>query len=110
MCAQKVACAGAQVPPGTILRRRDAPEGERPLAELVLAGERALLAPGGRGGRGNASFKTGRNKCAVFRPQPTPSMRFGIFLGSAQAASQPPACCGLVSVPERAFWYLCRCP
>jgi GTPase involved in cell partitioning and DNA repair len=27
----------------------------------VRAGSRALLAAGGRGGRGNASFKTGRN-------------------------------------------------
>ena len=51
-----------RVPPGTIFRRRGAAEGEPPLAELVVAGERALLVAGGRGGRGNASFKTGRNK------------------------------------------------
>lgn len=53
-----------QVPPGTVIRRRDAPEHEKPLAELVTAGTRVLLGAGGRGGRGNASFKTGRNKCA----------------------------------------------
>jgi GTP-binding protein len=58
-------CWLLQVPPGTIIRRRDAGELEKPLAELVLPGERALLAAGGRGGRGNASFKTGRNKCAA---------------------------------------------
>lgn len=28
---------------------------------MAAAGSRALLAAGGRGGRGNASFKTGRN-------------------------------------------------
>ena len=51
-----------RVPPGTIFRRRDALPGERPVAEVVAPGERALLVAGGRGGRGNASFKSGRNK------------------------------------------------
>jgi GTP-binding protein len=51
-----------RVPPGTIFRRRDAAPGERPVAEVVEPGERALLVAGGRGGRGNASFKSGRNK------------------------------------------------
>ena len=50
-----------KVPPGTIVRKRDAEEGEPPLAEVVKAGDRVLLAPGGRGGRGNMSFKTARN-------------------------------------------------
>eukprot|EP00897_Mesotaenium_endlicherianum_P009653 jgi/Mesen1/8716/ME000052S08144 len=51
------------VPPGTIIREAPAPgEAEGPvLLELVKAGQRELLLPGGRGGRGNASFKTGRN-------------------------------------------------
>lgn len=33
--------------------------------EPLRAGARALLAAGGRGGRGNASFKTGNNKCVL---------------------------------------------
>jgi GTP-binding protein len=37
------------------------PQDEAPLAELVEAGEKALLLVGGRGGRGNYSFKTARN-------------------------------------------------
>ncbi|GAX83906.1 hypothetical protein CEUSTIGMA_g11330.t1 [Chlamydomonas eustigma] len=49
------------VPPGTIIRQRNAVEGEAPLAELVQPGDKALLIVGGRGGRGNHSFKTARN-------------------------------------------------
>ncbi len=51
-----------QVPVGSIVRRKEAEEGEPALAELLQPGQRALLIPGGRGGRGNASFKSGRNK------------------------------------------------
>ena len=50
------------VPPGTIIRRKDAEEDEAPLAELVRPGDKALMIIGGRGGRGNYSFKTSRNK------------------------------------------------
>ncbi|GFR45678.1 hypothetical protein Agub_g7092 [Astrephomene gubernaculifera] len=50
------------VPAGTIIRRKDAEEDEPPLAELLRPGERALLATGGRGGRGNFSFKTARER------------------------------------------------
>lgn len=32
------------------------------LLEMLHPGQRALLLPGGRGGRGNAAFKTGTNK------------------------------------------------
>ncbi|PNH04577.1 GTPase obg [Tetrabaena socialis] len=49
------------VPPGTIIRRKEAEPDEPPLAELLRPGERALLATGGRGGRGNFSFKTSRD-------------------------------------------------
>ncbi|KAK4405596.1 GTP-binding protein OBGC, chloroplastic [Sesamum angolense] len=47
-----------KVPPGTIVRE----SGGDVLFELLHPGQRALLLPGGRGGRGNASFKTGMNK------------------------------------------------
>ncbi len=53
---------GLPPPPGTIIRRRDAEEDEAPLAELLEPGQVALLVAGGRGGRGNASFKTQKNK------------------------------------------------
>ena len=50
-----------QVPPGTVVKANDAKEGEV-LAEVLQDGDRALLMMGGRGGRGNASFKSQRNK------------------------------------------------
>jgi GTP-binding protein len=50
-----------RVPPGTIVRQRGAPEGTPPLHELLRPGDRVLVAPGGRGGRGNLAFKTARN-------------------------------------------------
>ena len=50
-----------QVPCGTIVRGEEDEEHGTALAELLLHGQRALLAQGGRGGRGNASFKTAKN-------------------------------------------------
>ena len=52
-----------QVPPGTVVRMKDPlGKGDKALAEVLQDGDRALLMVGGRGGRGNASFKSGRNK------------------------------------------------
>lgn len=50
-----------KVPPGTIIRRAGAAKEDPPLAEILREGERALLAVGGRGGRGNLAFKSARN-------------------------------------------------
>ena len=48
-----------KVAPGTVVREAGR---EEVLLELLYPGQRALLLPGGRGGRGNASFKSGNNK------------------------------------------------
>ncbi|KAK2992014.1 hypothetical protein RJ640_014875 [Escallonia rubra] len=54
-----------KVPPGTVVREAvkddEGVQGEV-LLELLHPGQRALLLPGGRRGRGNASFKSGTNK------------------------------------------------
>ncbi|GAB2273877.1 hypothetical protein Dimus_008650 [Dionaea muscipula] len=52
-----------KVPPGTVIREvgDDGVVGKL-LLELLHPGQRALLLHGGRGGRGNASFKSGTNK------------------------------------------------
>ncbi|KAL7210396.1 hypothetical protein ACSBR1_031870 [Camellia fascicularis] len=57
-----------KVAPGTVIREAamDGEQGEM-LLELLYPGQRALLLPGGRGGRGNASFKSGTNKVVGVR-------------------------------------------
>ncbi|GAB4851254.1 hypothetical protein Ancab_030551 [Ancistrocladus abbreviatus] len=52
-----------KVAPGTVIRETTDDEVEGVvLLEMLRPGQRALLLPGGRGGRGNASFKSGTNK------------------------------------------------
>lgn len=58
-----------RVPPGTALR--DAETGE-PLADLVFPGQRAILAFGGRGGRGNPHFATPARRAPKFAEQGEP--------------------------------------
>lgn len=48
-----------KVPPGTVIREAGR---EEVILEMVYPGQKALLLPGGRGGRGNAAFKSGSNK------------------------------------------------
>ncbi|CAK8530927.1 unnamed protein product [Lathyrus sativus] len=48
-----------KVPPGTVVREAGS---DVVLLEMVYHGQKTLLLPGGRGGRGNAAFKTGNNK------------------------------------------------
>ncbi len=51
-----------RVPVGTVVRDAEG----RPLADLDAAGRRAVIAPGGRGGRGNRAFATRRLKAPHF--------------------------------------------
>ncbi|HEY2446182.1 MAG TPA: GTPase ObgE [Rhizomicrobium sp.] len=48
-----------RVPAGTSIYEED---GETPICDLVVAGERALLLKGGKGGFGNAHFKSATNR------------------------------------------------
>jgi GTPase len=53
-----------RVPIGTVVRTR---EDGRVVADLVREGQQAVLAEGGRGGRGNASFATHQRRLPRFR-------------------------------------------
>jgi GTP-binding protein len=53
------------VPEGTVVRDRD----DRVVADLVHAGDRFLVAEGGRGGRGNARFLSNRRRAPGFAEQ-----------------------------------------
>jgi GTP-binding protein len=63
------------VPPGTLVRRDG-----RLLADLAAPGDKALVARGGRGGRGNASFKTAVNTAPRISEKGEPGESFELHL------------------------------
>ncbi|MCB0113804.1 MAG: GTPase ObgE, partial [Caldilineaceae bacterium] len=80
------------VPPGTLVY--DAENGDL-LADLTQPGQEALLAHGGRGGRGNASFKTQRNTAPRIAENGEPGEAFWVELELKIIADV-----GIVGVPN----------
>lgn len=66
-----------KVPPGTIVK---SVETEEVLADLVEDGQRAIVAKGGRGGRGNSRFATPRNPAPDFSENGEPGEEIDVKL------------------------------
>lgn len=66
-----------KVPPGTIVK---SVETEEVLADLVKDGQRAIVAKGGRGGRGNSRFATPRNPAPDFSEKGEPGEEIDVTL------------------------------
>ncbi|HDF8022052.1 TPA: GTPase ObgE [Staphylococcus aureus] len=66
-----------KVPPGTIIKNVDTDE---VLADLVEDGQRAVVAKGGRGGRGNSRFATPRNPAPDFSEKGEPGEELYVSL------------------------------
>ncbi len=66
-----------KVPVGTIIFRQETNE---ILADLVIHGQNAIVASGGRGGRGNQGFATARNKAPRFQENGTPSIEVNLHI------------------------------
>lgn len=80
------------VPAGTLAR--DAETGEI-VADLTRSGQEALLATGGRGGRGNASFKSARNKAPRLAEKGEPGTEMWLELELKLVADV-----GIIGVPN----------
>ena len=66
-----------KVPPGTIVKDV---ETEQTLADLVEHGQRAVIAKGGRGGRGNSRFATPKNPAPDFSENGEPGEELEVVL------------------------------
>ncbi|HEH2139533.1 TPA: GTPase ObgE [Staphylococcus aureus] len=66
-----------KVPPGTIIKNVETDE---VLADLVEDGQRAVVAKGGRGGRGNSRFVTPRNPAPDFSEKGEPGEELDVSL------------------------------
>lgn len=64
------------VPPGTIVRD----EKSRVIADLTIPGQKALVAEGGRGGKGNARFASSRRRAPRLAEKGLPGDEKNIFL------------------------------
>ena len=77
---------------GTLVR--DAESGDL-LGDLAVAGQEIIVAQGGRGGRGNAAFKTARNKAPHMSEKGEPGQEFWLALELKLVADV-----GIVGVPN----------
>lgn len=81
-----------KVPPGTIIKNVETDE---VLADLVEDGQRAVVAKGGRGGRGNSRFATPRNPAPDFSEKGEPGEELDVSLELKLLADV-----GLVGLPS----------